>query len=228
MQTKTGLALRSSKLVEDYMQWQGGMPRFFNYAYRKSESFAQRLKAIAQRSYKRSQLSEVLTRFNQNYTDNKKVFENIKKLETGEGVAVVGGQQAGLLTGAALTVHKCLTIIKFAEEQERQLRKPVVPVFWIAGEDHDFDEINHLFVHENGHFKKCKYDGPLANKQSISDLKLKHDELLKWVRRVFAAFDETAYTKDVLAEVETFAEKSASPVDFFFLSCYIGCFPVTD
>lgn len=215
LQTKTGLMLRSSKLVEDYIQWQGGAPRFFNYSFRRGESYAQRLKAIARRDYKRSQLSEVLERFNRCYTDNKKVFENIKKLEKEETMVVVGGQQAGLLTGAALTVHKCLTIIKLAEEQERRLGKPVVPVFWIAGEDHDFDEINHLFVHENGHFEKCKYGGPLANKQSVSDLKLKRDELLKWVRQVFAAFGETAHTKDVLAEVEQFAEKSETAVDFF-------------
>ncbi len=62
------------------------------------------------------------------------------------GYVVTTGQQAGLLTGPAYTVYKALTAITLAERLERSLEKPVLPVFWIASEDHDWEEASHAFL----------------------------------------------------------------------------------
>jgi bacillithiol biosynthesis cysteine-adding enzyme BshC len=57
---------------------------------------------------------------------------------------VTTGQQPGLLTGPLFTVYKALTAVALAEVLERQRGQPVVPVFWVAGDDHDFAEANHV------------------------------------------------------------------------------------
>ncbi len=53
----------------------------------------------------------------------------IEKLKDPSSAAVVGGQQAGLLTGPLYTIHKIISIIVLAKEQEKQLQVPVIPIF---------------------------------------------------------------------------------------------------
>jgi bacillithiol synthase len=62
------------------------------------------------------------------------------------GAVVTTGQQAGLFTGPLYTVHKILTAIRLAERLEDALGALVLPVFWIASEDHDFGEAAETFV----------------------------------------------------------------------------------
>jgi len=58
-----------------------------------------------------------------------------------EGVAVVTGQQVGLFGGPLYTVYKTLTTLQLAERLREETGRPVAPVFWLAGEDHDFAEV---------------------------------------------------------------------------------------
>ena len=58
-------------------------------------------------------------------------------------LAVTSGQQPGLFTGPLYTVHKALSTAALARVLERQWSRPVVPVFWLAGDDHDFAEASH-------------------------------------------------------------------------------------
>ncbi len=56
------------------------------------------------------------------------------------GLVVTTGQQAGLFTGPLYTIHKAVTAIRLAGALESLLERPVLPVFWIASEDHDWEE----------------------------------------------------------------------------------------
>src|SRR5580693_7999365 len=60
-------------------------------------------------------------------------------------VVIVTGQQVGLFSGPAYTVYKALTAVKAARELA-ELGVPAVPVFWLATEDHDFAEVDHVWV----------------------------------------------------------------------------------
>lgn len=60
------------------------------------------------------------------------------------GVLVVTtGQQPALFTGPLYTIHKALSAAALAEVLGRRWGRQVVPVFWVAGDDHDFAEANH-------------------------------------------------------------------------------------
>ena len=55
---------------------------------------------------------------------------------------VITGQQAGLFGGPLFTLLKAITTMKLAKQVEREHRVPVVPVFWIDAEDHDWPEVS--------------------------------------------------------------------------------------
>ncbi len=67
------------------------------------------------------------------------------RLAAGEVLVVTTGQQPGLFTGPLYSVYKALSAIALARRLEGERRVPVVPVFWVAGDDHDFAEANHTW-----------------------------------------------------------------------------------
>jgi bacillithiol biosynthesis cysteine-adding enzyme BshC len=61
-------------------------------------------------------------------------------------VAIVTGQQAGLFGGPLFTLLKALTALKLADEVSREHNVPVVAIFWIDAEDHDWEEVRSCTV----------------------------------------------------------------------------------
>src|SRR5438132_8762568 len=64
---------------------------------------------------------------------------SIRKLAAG-AVVVITGQQPGLFTGPNYTILKAITVVKLAKALDA-IGVPAVPVFWVAAEDHDYQEI---------------------------------------------------------------------------------------
>jgi len=64
----------------------------------------------------------------------------------GEGLMVTTGQQPGLFGGPLYSLYKALGAIRLAEALEEALDRPVLPVFWVADEDHDWAEANHTYL----------------------------------------------------------------------------------
>lgn len=68
---------------------------------------------------------------------------SLRRLQDPATLVVTTGQQPGLLTGPLYTIHKALSAAAVARICEARWQRPVVPVFWAAGGDHDFAEGNH-------------------------------------------------------------------------------------
>jgi bacillithiol biosynthesis cysteine-adding enzyme BshC len=63
---------------------------------------------------------------------------------------VVGGQQAGLFGGPLMTLIKAAHVVHRAHVRTHTTGRLHVPVFWIAGDDHDWDEVHHMYgVHHD-------------------------------------------------------------------------------
>ena len=63
---------------------------------------------------------------------------------------VVTGQQVGLFGGPLFSVFKALTVVK--RKQPLRLEVDGVPVFWLATQDHDLDEIQSIFLRNRSFF----------------------------------------------------------------------------
>lgn len=67
--------------------------------------------------------------------------ERLEKIGSGEGVVVTTGQQPGLFLGPLYTLYKGLTAVSAAARLERECGIPVLAVFWVASDDHDWEEV---------------------------------------------------------------------------------------
>src|SRR6185295_4937060 len=65
----------------------------------------------------------------------------LARLRKPGALVVTTGQQPGLFTGPAYAVSKALSARALALVLERRWGRPVVPVYWVPGDDHDFDEV---------------------------------------------------------------------------------------
>jgi bacillithiol biosynthesis cysteine-adding enzyme BshC len=66
-----------------------------------------------------------------------------ERLDAPGALVVTTGQQPALFTGPLYSIHKALSAAALAAVLEQQWSRPVVPLFWVAGDDHDFAEASH-------------------------------------------------------------------------------------
>ena len=91
-------------------------------------------------------LADVLVEQNARWGSDVKTNQRIEALRSRDTVTIVTGQQLGVFGGPLYTQYKILTAIQLAEKLEKTSGKTVVPIFWLAGEDHDFDEVKSVRI----------------------------------------------------------------------------------
>ncbi|MBM7552861.1 bacillithiol biosynthesis cysteine-adding enzyme BshC [Thalassobacillus pellis] len=201
--------------MKDYLYNYHKVAHKFDYNPFREEEYAKRLDDLQSRTFDRDGLADVLEHMNREWEAPERTMENINALRDPESVVVIGGQQAGLLTGPLYSVHKLISIIQFAVQAKQKHGVNVVPVFWIAGEDHDFDEINHVFLPQGKRMKKFQVGQYPDGKPSVSDLELDRVAVRKWIDRLFHELEETAYTNAIQNKLHSILQHSQSYVDFF-------------
>jgi bacillithiol synthase len=148
-----------SPLVRDYYFAFGEVQEFFNGDFRDIAVYERQIERLGSRTYARGRLTEILREQNQSYGCGSRTLENIEALTAENACAVVTGQQVGLFSGALYTIYKALTAIKLAETLNQRSTVPVVPIFWLATDDHDFAEINHVdLLDQAGQLQRISYN----------------------------------------------------------------------
>lgn len=131
---------KTSALLRDYVRDFGRVAAFYSASPFRSESYARLAGELSKKTWPRQELAQILHRQNKEFGCGEPTLSNIEKLKRPETMAVVTGQQAGLFSGPVFTLYKALTALRLAQRLEEQ-GIPTVPVFWLATEDHDFEEI---------------------------------------------------------------------------------------
>ena len=138
---------------------------------------------------------------------------SIKKLAEG-AVVVITGQQPGLFTGPNYTILKALTVVKLAKVLNG-MGVPAVPVFWVAAEDHDYQEIESAsLLDKDSALLQVRVD--LSNPESspVGWLKLR-DDVSTAIAQCFSSMPASEFQQDVRGIVESSYKAGASPVDAF-------------
>ena len=163
-----------SQLFRDYVNNAPGSASFFNGPFQETSSYqsvAEKLDSVDRR---RDELVAILTEQNRTYGAGEATFNNINLLSDPKTLAVVTGQQAGLFGGPLYTTHKALTTIKLARNLSEQLQRPVVPVFYLVSEDHDFDEIKSTgYIDKTNSHKTLNFQpDPFPERSPVAEISL--------------------------------------------------------
>jgi len=162
-----------SPLVRDYLFAYDEVGEFFNGDFRDPAAFERQIKRLQTRKYAREHLAEILSNQNKRSGCGPQTLENIQALVSGETCAVVTGQQVGLFSGPLYTIYKAVTAIKLADSLNHQTGVRVVPIFWLATDDHDFAEVNHVdLLDQSGQPRRISYDDrPSQERAPVGGLK---------------------------------------------------------
>ena len=115
--------------------------RFFLWPHPTPEAFAAcTRRVLSQRAVDHQSGADLLSRQNAAFGAPPAAIQAAAELADPRAVVVFTGQQAGMFGGPLYTIYKSLTLIGWATRLREMLKRPVIPVFWIAADDHDFDE----------------------------------------------------------------------------------------
>lgn len=174
------------------------------------------LEATAHTRVDREALADVLLTYNARFAAPEAVQAAIAALRDPHTVAVVGGQQPGLLSGELLVMAKAIHVIEAARAAEQRLARRVVPVFWIAGEDHDWEEVDHLYIGRAGQSPtKVKLSDTRRSRLPLSAIALTAEQQASVLDQLTAALPDSLHKREVLDMVRNSLVAGESITDAF-------------
>jgi bacillithiol synthase len=135
-----------SRLFLEYLEDPTRLSRFYPEAVRfHHELDARAPRVLEHYATDRAALCDALADANASWGAGRETLDNIRRLRAPSSVAVVTGQQVGLFTGPLYTIYKALSAVKLAACLSARGTE-AVPVFWMATEDHDWEEVQSASV----------------------------------------------------------------------------------
>ncbi|OGX61461.1 MAG: bacillithiol biosynthesis cysteine-adding enzyme BshC [Paenibacillus sp. RIFOXYA1_FULL_44_5] len=191
----------------------------YEYSPWQDRSLHERLDWLQSKSHlvaDRNELVRVLKQYNEQIGNTAAALEHIQLLHNEDTYVIVGGQQSGLFTGPLLVMYKAITIIQEAREAAEKLGKPVIPVFWIAGEDHDFDEVNHIDVlNQDLKVERIHLEQHAEKRDSVSFMTMSPEQWQKVIDQLEASLMNTEFKTEILHNIQTDYADSSNLSDAF-------------
>jgi len=160
----------TTRLFLDYLSYAPSVREFYPRSPLFTEWMANESQRVKYDSIRRAKVAEILERQNRAFgaASQSKTVTNIERLRAG-AFATVTGQQVGLFGGPLFSLFKALTAVKLAE-QATAGGVDCVPVFWLATEDHDLAEVDHVsLASEQGPPQLLKADAVSLSHSIVPD-----------------------------------------------------------
>jgi bacillithiol biosynthesis cysteine-adding enzyme BshC len=135
-----------SKTMQDYLNQSDQMQPYY-HRFPNIEGFQQQIqeKKSFFPSASRAILADVLTQQYVGFEASEATLENIDLLRKENTFTITTGHQLNLFSGPLYFLYKIVSTINLCEElSEKFPEENFVPIYWMATEDHDFDEINYF------------------------------------------------------------------------------------
>jgi bacillithiol synthase len=206
---------RTSRLFNDFLYNFDRVSQFYQPSGLDVSALGARAPKVAAQTFSRDAVADALADQNAAAGASDLTLANIERLRQKDSVVVITGQQAGLFTGPLYTVFKALTAIKLAEHLRAQGLN-VVPMFWVASEDHDFEEVNHTrLINREGQLVTITYAGcsPKEGKP-VGHVKL-NEKISENIDQMVAALPESEFMPRLVEDLRDSYKAGANFADAF-------------
>lgn len=206
----------TTKLFLDYLYSFDKVQNYFKYNFRDKEQFVTKFKQLSDSPKEfRNEISNIISEQYKSFDASSKTLKNITLLKNKETIAVVTGQQLCILGGPLYTFYKIITAIKLCSHlSERYDNYDYVPVFWLEGDDHDFDEVRSInILNDNNEIIKVSYTDEEIdedqNRGSIGRLNFK-ESISDFLKEINVQLKNTEFKTSLMEHLNSFysAEKT--------------------
>lgn len=208
------------KIFRDYVRDFERVGQFYSGDFHSLENIFAKVPEIRNKYHHRTQVTEILSEQNRRYGCGERSLENIRKLGEETTFAVVTGQQLGILGGPLYTIYKTITALKLAGELNRRFTGfHFVPVFWLEGEDHDFNEVNGItFLNQENSPVRTQYlphgKPPEKNVGAVSEI-IFDDFLSTFLQNTEEGFSDSEFRKPLFQIIRQYYLSGVSFNDAF-------------
>lgn len=200
-------------LFQDYLDGNVKLKPFFS-----SEGFSVTdfKKSTEKFEFKGNRVSTVtlLKSFNKRFDAKEFTLQQVEKLKDNNSLVVVTGQQLTVFGGPLFTIYKTLTAIVYARRLQKELNKPVIPVFWLADEDHDIAEAATTGIPGDSDFIRSSMDIP-EDFNFPAGRFVPGDSISKLIRLLKDQFPETDFSDELWSSIENIYNSKSNIRDSF-------------
>lgn len=207
---------KHQNLFLDYLYEFDNVQEYYKHNFRDKENYIPLFKSISEsRKTRQFSLSSLLkSQYSSIQNLSEKTEKNIALLDNRETIAIVTGQQLGIFGGPLYSLYKIITAIKLAKQlSERYDEFNFVPIFWLEGDDHDFNEVHavNLFDEDN-HVLNLAYKDEINDddaKQSIGNLKF-DESLNDFLAKFESSLRDTDFKNELILKLREFYQLGKS------------------
>jgi len=207
-------------LFLDYLYEFENVAEYYKYNFRDRDQYKKIFKSIAEtENSTRKSLKPILEKQYSDFSISAKTKKNIDLLSKDNTLAVVTGQQLGILGGPLYTFYKIITAIKLSNYlNERYDDFNFVPVFWLEGDDHDFNEVRAISVIDNdNNIKTIGYKEEIDPEEAkVSVATIQFDETIEsFFNTISETLRDTEFKTPLIDELKSIYKPGESFVSAF-------------
>ena len=200
-----------SKIIQMYTE-EKVSEKFYN-RYPNINQFEDQIKEKQSSNIDRNLLYEVIKNQNFKLQLSEKTIQNIDLLKSKKSFTITTGHQLCLFTGPLYFIYKIISAINLSKQLTQSFpENNFIPIFWMASEDHDFEEINHINLFGKKYHWKTKQSGIVGdfNTSGIDDVIDEIEEDLaesKNLKKIIQTFRECYSAKNLSESIRLLVNK---------------------
>ena len=204
-----------SKLIEDYLKENKNLkPYISSFPSLDSINHFSKIKLKNYSRNNRSKLIEVLIKQYSKINSSKEVKNNLNLLTKKNSVTITTGHQLSLMTGPLYFIYKIVSVIKLSIQlNSKKTGNNYIPVFWLASEDHDFEEISSFY------YKKKNISWRQSQKGAVGEITLEKLNCLRLFIDEELGVSESSKSIKKIIEESYLSSRTLSEATFKLVNC---------
>ena len=172
---------------------EGTIPNEFYNRLPDINNFRSQISEKETQNINRDLLVNVLKTQNKDIQLSSKSKKNIDLLLRQNTFSLTTGHQLCLFLGPLYVIYKIISTIKLSQQlKDKFIDYNFVPIFWMASEDHDSDEVNHINLFGKKYVWETDESGPVGNFRTDSVI-----EVIDQISGILDSSDEGKYLIDL-------------------------------